>query len=248
MKRKSFNKVYAEGGFMSKNMGMFGSIAGVGAGVLDGMSTNGRAPGLGLAGAKGALSGVAAGAQFGPIGAAVGGGLGLITGLIGGEAAKKAERKADAAMAAQVQQDNMKRSMAALANDPTLAEGNRGVSYYAFGGTMGKNPMNGIKQLGGKLKPLSSTNTVVEGPSHENGGVDLPQMDAELEGGETTDGPRVFSEELGFAQLHKPLARAKGKIEQKAPTKERINALQRIKGREDELYAQQETLKQYLNL
>lgn len=247
--KKKFRKVYATGGTLADpKAGMFGAVAGLGAGILDGFTSRSTSPPIGLAGAKGALSGVAAGAQFGPIGAAIGGGLGLITGLIGGAAAKKEEKRNDALMRQRTVQDNIKQSMAAHSADPSLAQGNKGVSYYALGGNLKSNPMNTVKQLNGKLRPLSSTNTVVEGPSHEQGGVDLPEMGAELEGEETTAGPRVFSKELGFADLHKPIARAKGKIEQKAPTIERINALNRLKEREDELYAAQETLKQYLNL
>jgi len=251
MKRKSMRRVFERGGQMtSTNVGMFGAIAGLGSGVLDGLSTGQGAPSLGLAGAKGALSGVAAGAQFGPVGMAVGGGLGLATGLITGSAARQEEKRNKSMMANQLYRDQLNMSQATLAGDPTLASGNRNVSYYALGGMLGteKNAMNGMAQYGGTLQPTSSTTTEVVGPEHEQGGVDIPQMGAELEGGETTAGPRVFSEELGFAQKHKPIARAKGKIEKKAPTQERINALQRLGEKEDMLYQQQETLKQYLNL
>jgi hypothetical protein len=249
MKRKTFKKVYAQGGnLVDPKMGMFGSLAGLGSGVLDGLSTGSGAPSLGLAGAKGALSGVAAGAQFGPIGAGIGGAIGLATGLINGAKMKKEERQNKAAMNQQLYRDDLARSQAALAGDPSLSQGNKGVSYYAMGGTLAGNSMNGIKQLNGKLRPISSNNTIVEGPSHEQGGVDLPEMGAELEGGETTAGPRVFSEELGYAKIHKPIARAIGKIEKKAPTLERINGLKRLREREDALYNEQETLKQYLNL
>lgn len=95
---------------------------------------------------------------------------------------------------------------------------------------------------GGSLNPMSSDSVEVEGPSHANGGVQLPT--AEVEGGETISGNFVFSEKLGFAKLHKPIAKAIGKIEGKPQTHERKTSLRNLKGQEEKLALQQELTKQ----
>lgn len=97
------------------------------------------------------------------------------------------------------------------------------------------------------MKPLSSNSVEAQGPSHENGGIDLPAFNAEIEGKETIAGDYVFSHRLGFAQQHKPIARAKGKIEGKAPTQERINSLNRLQMAEEKLKQKQELVKQILH-
>lgn len=97
---------------------------------------------------------------------------------------------------------------------------------------------------GGTAQPLSSNNTIINGPSHADGGVDFPEMGAQLEGGETTAGNFVFSEKLGFAKLHKPIAKAIGTIEKKPMTKDRLNALELLRKRERNLAAAQEHLKE----
>lgn len=225
---------------------MAGQVAGMGASVLDGLQTNAKTPSIGMSAAKGALSGVAAGAAFGPWGAAIGGVVGGAAGAITGSINKGKEERTINRNLQTIRQTNLERGAAAVAADPSLAYGNAGVNYYANGGRL-NNPMNAQPQVGGQLKPLSSEATEVEGPSHEQGGVELPGMDAELEGGETTSGNKVFSEQLGFAQLHKPIAKAIGKIETKPFTHERVNALRRLKDKEEELFQQQEFLKQALN-
>jgi hypothetical protein len=240
---KKLYKVYAGGG----NMSLFGSLAGVGAGILDGFTPANEAPGLGLSGAKGALSGAASGAAFGPLGAGIGGALGLTMGLINGAQQKRDFERAKQNQYQANRTNDMNRSQAALAADPSLATGVRGAQYYEMGGVM-SNPMVMTPQRGGKLRPVSSNNTVVEGRTHEQGGVKLPEYNAELEDQETTAGNRVFSAELGFAQMHKPIAKAIGKIEMKPVTKERVNAMDRLKQKENELYQAQELYKSYLNL
>jgi hypothetical protein len=251
MKKKKYYKVYADGGriLTAENAKLFGSISGVAAGVLDGFTPTDHAPSLGLTGAKGALSGAAAGATFGPLGAAVGGGIGLVSGLLSGAKGKRDEINNRGRSLQEQRNADIARSQAAISADPSLVYGNKGVEYFALGGNIQHlNKMNGIKQFGGKLVPVSTNNTVVKGPTHAQGGVQMPQLNAELEGGETTAGSQVFSRELGFADLHKPIAKAIGKIEQKAVTMERINALQRLKDREQALYMAQEQTKQLLNI
>ena len=70
----------------------------------------------------------------------------------------------------------------------------------------------------------------------------------EVEGGETTVGDYVFSKKLGFADLHKPIARAKGKIEAKPMTPERVNALRRLKNEERSMVMSQEYFKKQLGV
>lgn len=97
------------------------------------------------------------------------------------------------------------------------------------------------------MTPLSSNSVEANGPSHERGGIDLPSYNSEVEGKETIADDYVFSHRLGFAQIHKPIAKAKGKIEGKAPTQERLNALNRLQGAEQRLKQRQELVKQILH-
>ncbi len=113
----------------------------------------------------------------------------------------------------------------------------------ATGGTL-----MGAYMQNGSATPLSSTAIQFNGPSHENGGIQIPGKNAEVEGGETSTGDYVFSERLGFAQLHKPIARAIGKLEQKPASPERINSLKLLKGEEGKLKVLQEYTKQRLGL
>lgn len=111
-----------------------------------------------------------------------------------------------------------------------------------------------LRQLvaGGSLldnfKRTSSSTAEVHGPSHEQGGVPVPGMNAEVEGGETLAGDYVFSDELGFAKLHKPIALAKGKIEKKPATRERLNTLKLLNEKENNLKLMQEYVKSKNNL
>lgn len=128
-----------------------------------------------------------------------------------------------------------------------------GLMRYAFGGTIDNygselNPITEMAIADGSAKKLSRNNTLIVGPSHDQGGVSIPTLGSELEGGETTKDNFVYSKRLGFAQQHKPLAIAKGKIETKPQTKERLNSLKRLNAREDELAMQQETLKKLLGI
>ena len=116
----------------------------------------------------------------------------------------------------------------------------------ALGGDMDGDeeaPLSAQESQGGTAQSLSSDNTQIQGPSHEQGGVQFPQSGAELEGGETTKDNFVFSKELGFAALHKPLAKAKGLIEKKPLTMERKNSLDLLDKREKRLALSQEMFK-----
>jgi len=140
---------------------------------------------------------------------------------------------------------NRKQSQAVLANDPELATGTVGASYFAKGGMLARNYLaNSQAAEGGSLTPLNDEAVEVNGPSHEEGGVQLPGSEAEVEGGETMQGNFVFSERLGFAREHKRIAKSIGAIEEKGPmTPERVNSVKRLKDREQKLALSQEYLK-----
>lgn len=121
-----------------------------------------------------------------------------------------------------------------------------GKFQFAEGGDT-RAPLSKMYMTGGNAASMSSDTTEIKGRSHAAGGVQVPGLNAEVEGGETTDGSYVFSKKLGFADLHKPIAKAKGIIESKPATAERINSLRRLNGREGELRNAQELTKAYLN-
>jgi hypothetical protein len=109
-------------------------------------------------------------------------------------------------------------------------------------------PLARVFMQGGSAKSLSSDTAVLKGPSHEQGGIGIPELGANIEGGETTSGNFVFSKRLGFAQAHMPIAKAKGIIEKKPMTFERMNSLKRLNAREQELALTQEYLKRKLQI
>ena len=96
---------------------------------------------------------------------------------------------------------------------------------------------------GGQIEQLSSGSVDFHGASHANGGIKLPGVGAEVEDGETMNDGYVFSKELGIAQIHRPIAKAIGKIEKKPMTPERATALQHLKKRENRLKAVNEYLR-----
>ncbi len=240
-------------------------IANAGSGIINGVVENvsrkdpltGRSS-VGSHVVKGASSGAAAGTQILPgWGTLIGAVVGAAAGWIGGGAAK---RKARAAQSEQVWSNTAQDasySNSLVAGNPSLVSGNRNASYYANGGAMTKfantgtemnAPLARMFMNGGSAKPLSSTNTELVGRSHSNGGIDIPELNTEVEGGETTNGNYVFSKKLGFAELHKPIAKAKGVIETKPATAERINALQLLGKKEQDLALAQEYLKKKLKV
>ena len=58
----------------------------------------------------------------------------------------------------------------------------------------------------------------------------------------------VFSQQLGFAELHKKLGKSRGKIENKPATFERLNSLRAIAEKEQMLKQAQETIRSQYNL
>lgn len=242
--RKTYYKKYFTGGDLSQLL----ALAGTGANALDGGNEYGRQSTTTTT-LKGAASGASLGTAIMPgIGTAAGAILGAGAGFLGGQKARKAEEATRFNQQLQQQQQQYNRSNAILASDPALVTGRPGEQFYANGGTLKNRYYNAVKATGGNLKPLSNNSAEVQGPSHEQGGVDLPQFSSELEGNETIQDNYVFSDRLGFAKQHKKLATAIGKIEKKPATPDRINSLKGLYKQIDTLRAQQEQIRQQYNL
>lgn len=126
---------------------------------------------------------------------------------------------------------------------PNLAVQGQGVAKLADGGSLAKDFTSGKEVV-----PLSSTAAAFEGPSHAQGGIKLPEQQAEVEGGESVDGNYVFSSRLGFAQLHKPIAKSIGKIEQKSLSPERVISIKLLREKENQLKLSQDFVRQSMNL
>lgn len=116
----------------------------------------------------------------------------------------------------------------------------------AFGGQV-DDSLTTAKLPGGTLNQLSSTASEVNGDSHAEGGVTLPSGN-EVEGGESISNGFVFSKKLGFADLHKPIAKAIGKVEDKPMNPIRRKTLEILHGREQGLALSQEYLKKQLGI
>lgn len=102
-------------------------------------------------------------------------------------------------------------------------------------------------KYGGVIPVDSEGRAVVEGPSHAEGGVKIPEAGVELEGGETLDGNFVFSKKLGFADKHKKIMKAISKTE-KDDTPLSAYTRRQLDKKEDMLKIQQEELKQDLGI
>lgn len=201
----------------------------------------------------GIAKGAAAGASFGPIGAAVGAGIGAITGIVANKQQRELANKLRSMERIRDMQTSQQQAQSRVSANPSIVYGNQGTlmnGYYAAGGNLLASADNVAKQPmeGGSATALNSTSAEINGPSHEEGGVKIPGMQSEVEGKETTNGSYVFSERLGFAQLHKPIAKAIGKIEKKALAPERINSLKLLKSQENNLKLSQEYMKRILDL
>lgn len=105
-----------------------------------------------------------------------------------------------------------------------------------------------IYKTGGTLRELNSDTVEVEGATHNEGGVQLPGVNAEVEDNETIAKDYVFSDFLGFAERHKPIAKQIGKIEKKPLNNERRVSLEILRKKEAALKEEQEQLKNSLGL
>lgn len=218
--------------------------------ILEGMTpanAYGRKP-MGLTIGSTALKGAELGSALGPIGAGVGAALGAGAGFLQARKARTMEESQKFEENRTYMGTQRDRSQAALANDPTLATGVVGSQYYAAGGPLSRNYLARTTRAdGGSLSVLSNDAVQINGPDHEQGGVDLPGQNAEVEGGETMQNNFVFSKRLGFAQEHARLQRAIGKIEdKKVMTPERKNSIDRMNERSDKLQLAQEYFKHTL--
>ena len=226
------------------------SLAPMATGILDafdGGNEFGRQS-TGVSTAKGALAGAQAGMALGPIGAGVGALVGGAVSFFGSKSAEKAEKAYNFQRDARKKQTDANYMQSKLCADPSLYQGNLKAQYFETGGTLSGNYLANQKALGGNVNQQSSDGVEFNGQSHNEGGIKLPNVGAEVEGGETAKGDYVFSDVLGFAKLHKPIMTAKGKIESKPYTIERKNSINLLNQQEEKLKTLQEQFKQQLNL
>lgn len=142
---------------------------------------------------------------------------------------------------------------ARLAADPTLLTGDKNAQYFAAGGQM---KGVGFIPAKGKSIPLSSTSAKFQGPSHAEGGIKMPQYNAEVEGNETmTKSGYVFSDRLTdpvskmtFAKQHEKIGKMIGKVEMKTLSPERVKTLEYLYHRENELKLTQDYIREHLGL
>lgn len=190
-------------------------------------------------GLKRAGEGATLGSAFGPVGTLIGGSIGLVAGAAEGISGNEKRKKEESTANTLADRREAERSKGILSS---YQQGNNTNQIYAkYGGAIQK-MLNG-----GNLQSLSSENVEVQGPSHENGGVAL-SPDVEVEGGETINNNYVFSKELGYATLHKPIARAIGKIEKKPESNATRKTLEILRNKEEALKASQEATKQALGI
>lgn len=190
-------------------------------------------------------AGAKIGGAFGGIGAAIGGGIGLLTGIGMGffkSNKEKEARRIGKVIKAQnnVNIDNMRAGYDTGRNRDLFVGTTSG---YKYGGGL-----PAYTTYGGSLKGASSDGVHVQGNSHSAGGVKIPSYGSEVEGGETIKGDYVFSKALGFAQLHKPIMKAKGLIEDKALSRDRINSIRLLNEKENKLKFLQEGFKRAYNI
>jgi len=166
-------------------------------------------------------------------------------GLIGAAISYKSKQRAAERLRQQEITNNIRmvqnQSAARVSSDPTAVTGNLASQYFANGGHLN---ISQQQTTGGKAQPLNDSAAEFSGNTHAEGGIQLPGKGVEVEDGETTNGDYVFSEKLGFAKLHKPIAAAIGKIEKKALSPERVTSIKLLKEKENNLKLSQEYIKQ----
>jgi hypothetical protein len=196
-------------------------------------------------GAKGMASGFALGNKIVPgIGGAVGAFAGGIYGIAKGS---KMDKQAKLDRGYQDKMFRRSRDLEMEGRQRLQGEQQYGsnTQMYATGGNLSSKFLAGLNP---DISQTSSSTTEINGKSHKDGGVPIRNMNAEVEKGETTSGDYVFSKQLGFAKIHKPIARAKGMIEEKPMTASRINSLKLLAEKEQKLSMAQEYIKKTLNL
>lgn len=137
-------------------------------------------------------------------------------------------------------------SKAKISSGEVNTQGNSGARMFKFGGKAEE--LAEAKTIGGKFSKLSNDSLQVEGKTHAEGGVKVPSEGVELEDGETVKGDFVFSDKLGFADVHKKLARQIGKTEKLPDNDRKANTLARLEEQEKLLMKKQEETKAALGM
>ena len=238
-------KKYVDGGGVDENgnQRITGNQAasgglGIATSAIGTASTGNTNVGMGIA--TGAASGAAAGSVAGPWGMAAGA---VVGGTIGGISAKVNSDKAK--RAAQEYQDAVNKqnyNLAIQRGKQTAVNGNQVYSLTE-------------RKQGGKLSALSSNTMLATGATHEEGGIKLPQLGAEVEDKETLKmtkdgGTYVMSDTLvnptsgnTFAKDDLRLSKMKGRLE-KINHSFGKNALTLLKNKEQKLVDLHEQVRQ----
>jgi len=232
---------------LAQGMGVAGQVAGMIGGLADSFDAPneyGRQGGVtNVLKSAGTLA--AAGSAFGPWGTAAGAAVGVVKGIIDTRKQKEEEQRIKNQEKAAKTQAALTRYSAQAMSNPDIAQGTVGGQYFENGGMLSK--FLNRKANGGSLSTLNSNTVEVKGRTHAQGGVDLPTGE-EVEDGETITGNYVLSDKLGFAQAHKPIAKAIGILEKKAPTKSVLNSIDRLREKEQALILFQEQYRKQNNL
>ncbi len=273
LKKKNLGGLFGKAPTRTVDTQKLGAAAGMASGLvsaIDPGDEDGVQSGVG-AGLSGALSGAAAGAALGPIGMAGGAVVGAVTSLISnGSKAKDQEQKqirqkteynknADINIANKIAEDRtllgdpnaiMYRKGGTIKGEPAGKFALKGTLVGHYRGIRSSLPSiavtpNRMMEDGGIIPTDNEGRAVIEGPSHEEGGIKVPELGVELEGGETLDGNFVFSEELGFADRHKKIMKAMKSLE-KDDTPLAKNTYNKLVEQEEKLKAHQEMLKKQL--
>lgn len=270
LKKKNLGGLFGKAPARTADTQKLGVAAGMASGLvsaIDPGDEDGVQSGVG-AGLSGALSGAAAGAALGPVGMAGGAVLGAVTSLFSnGQRAKDQEQKqikqkteynknADINIANKIAADRtllgdpnaiMYRKGGTIKGEPAGKFALKGTLVGHYRGIRSSLPSiavtpNRMMEDGGIIPTDNEGRAVVEGPSHEEGGIKVPELGVELEGGETLDGDFVFSEELGFADKHKKIMKAM-KATEKDDSPLARNTRKKLAEQEEKLKAHQEMLK-----
>lgn len=192
------------------------------------------------AGLKGALSmGMklgSAGAAFGPWGAAAGAVVGAGIGVFQANKEQKAATRLETET--KLATDRMNRTRTSnqyksfIAGNPNFEKGSLTSSYYKYGGSA-------TKAAGGAVK--------FEGPSHQQGGINIGNG-IEVEGKETMQDGFVFSDKLGFSSMHKKFLNTLDILDKKPASRAVANSVNATHKKIEDLKVAQEAYKSSLDI
>lgn len=273
LKKKNLGGLFGKNPDGTVDTRTVGAAAGMGAGFVNAIDPGNEYGVQSTAGAglSGALSGAAAGAALGPPGIIGGAVIGGITSLIS-NGAKADEQEYQEGLANRRFNEKVNKDIAnKIAINPLLL-GDPNATMYRRGGTIKGQPAgkfalqgtllgkyrgvrssvpsvaikpNRMMESGGIIPTDTQGRAVIEGPSHDNGGVKVPELGIELEGGETLDGDFVFSKELGFADKHKKIMKAMESTKKDTTPLSR-STYDKLAQQEEKLKGHQESLKRQL--